>query len=263
MTPEKVIEVMNVGKRYRDHIVLDNVNFAVFRGEIVAILGSSGCGKSTLMRIMAGLESPTSGQVLVDGMEPGSRNIIRKAGILFQNNALFGSMTIGENIALPVSEYTRLGKKTVRKIVEMKLAMVGLADFQDYLPSEISGGMKKKAALARALALNPPTLFLDEPTSGLDPISSAEIDELILHINRTAGTTMVVVTHELDSVFKIAPRVIMLDKVRRGIIDEGDPEFLKHNSPHPFVRQFFNRQPRSEDIPAPAIPALTGPDEFR
>lgn len=249
MVMEKVIEVKNISKRYRDHIVLDNVSFDVFKKEIVVILGTSGCGKSTLMRIMAGLESPTSGQVLVDNTQSELCSITRKAGILFQNNALFGSMTIGENIALPVSEYTRLSRKTVRKIVEMKLALVGLSGFQDYLPSEISGGMKKKAALARALALNPPILFLDEPTSGLDPISSAEIDELILYINQTAATTMVVVTHELESVFKIAPRVIMLDKTRKGIIDEGDPEFLKNNSRHQFVRQFFNRQSHAAETP--------------
>jgi phospholipid/cholesterol/gamma-HCH transport system ATP-binding protein len=263
MTPEKVIEVQSVGKQYRKHVVLDNVSFDVHKAEIVVILGSSGCGKSTLMRIMAGLEPPTSGRVLINGVDAGAGSITRKAGILFQNNALFGSMTIGENVALPIAEYTRLGKKTLRHIVDMKLDLVGLSDFHDYLPSEISGGMKKKAALARALALNPPVLFLDEPTSGLDPISSAEIDELILRINRSAGTTMVVVTHELESVFTIAPRVIMLDKTRKGIIDEGNPESLKNNSPHPFVRQFFNRQPRSEEITAAGSPALTGPDEFR
>jgi len=242
VTGETAIEVRNVGKRYHHHVVLENVSFDVLKKEIVVILGSSGCGKSTLMRIMAGLEGPTSGQVLIDSMKSDLCDVSRRSGILFQNNALFGSMTIAENIALPIMEYTRLGKKTVTKIVEMKLAMVGLAGFQNYLPSEISGGMKKKAALARALALNPPILFLDEPTSGLDPISSAEIDALILHINQTAGTTMVVVTHELESVFAITRRVIMLDKTRKGIIEEGDPEFLKRHSPHPFVRHFFNRQ---------------------
>ncbi len=246
---EKVIEVKNISKRYGKHIVLDNVSFDVFKKEIIVIIGASGCGKSTLMRIMAGLEGPTSGQVLVESMQSELCNITRKTGILFQNNALFGSMTIGENIALPILEYTHLGKRTVKKIVKMKLALVGLSGFQNYLPSEISGGMKKKAALARALALNPPILFLDEPTSGLDPISSAEIDELILYINQTAGTTMVVVTHELASVFKIAARVIMLDKTRKGIIDEGNPDFLKNNSRHPYVRQFFNRRPYAGEPP--------------
>jgi len=205
-------------------------------------LGASGCCKSTLMRIMAGLEKASGGKVLLEDRNIHRCDTAKKTGVLFQNNALFGSMTIGENIALPIAEHTGLSREHINKMVDIKLGMVSLSEFKDYLPSQISGGMKKRVALARALALNPAILFLDEPTTGLDPISSAEIDQLILHINRSFGTTMVVVTHELDSVFAIADRVIMLDKSAKGKIAEGTPVYLKNDCFQPFVRQFFNRK---------------------
>ncbi|MDY6906356.1 MAG: ATP-binding cassette domain-containing protein [Thermodesulfobacteriota bacterium] len=241
---ENIIEVKNITAQFGDDVVLNNINFNIARGEIVVILGESGCGKTTLMRIMTGLSKPAKGQVLINGNDVSCCNTTRKIGVLFQNNALFGSMTLSENIALPIAEYTALDNAAIQKMAGIKLAIVGLAGFEDYLPSAISGGMKKRAALARAMALNPEILFLDEPTAGLDPVSSAEIDELILHINRSAGTTMIVVTHELESVFTITKRVIMLDKITRGKIAEGTPEFLKNECPYPFVRQFFNREPR-------------------
>lgn len=245
-TKEKIIEVKNIGKRYKKEVILDNVSFEVYKNEILVILGASGCGKSTLMRMMTGLERPTSGSVRIENKDVRTHDLTRKIGVLFQHNALFGSMTIGDNIALPIAEYTRLSNSMIQKIVAMKLDIVGLSGVENYLPSELSGGMKKKAALARALALNPPILFLDEPSAGLDPISSAEIDELILHINKTSGTTIVVVTHELASVFNITKRVIMLDKRKKGKIAEGTPDYLQNDCPDPFVRQFFNRQATPE-----------------
>ncbi|MDY6823189.1 MAG: ATP-binding cassette domain-containing protein [Thermodesulfobacteriota bacterium] len=245
-----MIQVNNISARFGEEVVLNNINFNVAQGEIVVILGESGCGKTTLMRIMTGLGTPSAGQVLIDGQDIGCCNTTRKIGVLFQNNALFGSMTLSENIALPIAEYTDLDAAAIRKMASIKLAVVGLSGFEDYLPSTISGGMKKRAALARAMALNPQILFLDEPSAGLDPVSSAEIDELILHINKSSGTTMVVVTHELESVFTITRRVIMLDKITKGKIAEGTPAFLKNECHYPFVRQFFNRQPRIKQINA-------------
>ena len=244
MNTEKIIETRSIRARFGTAVVLDDVNLAIYRHEIVVIIGESGCGKTTLMRILIGLAKPSSGTVFLEGTPLTRHAITKKVGVLFQNNALFGSMTVGDNIALPIAAYTDLDKGAIEKIVRMKLGMVGLAGYENHLPSELSGGMKKKAALARALALSPSILFLDEPSSGLDPISAAEIDELILHINRSSGTTMVVVTHDLASVFTLTRRVIMLGKAKKGIIAEGTPEFLKNECNDPFVKQFFNRQPR-------------------
>ncbi|RLC27678.1 MAG: polyamine ABC transporter ATP-binding protein [Deltaproteobacteria bacterium] len=246
MNKDKVIEVKNLWVRFEDETVLEDVSLNVYRHEILVIIGESGCGKSTLMRTIIGLQKPASGSITIDGLPISRETITRKIGVLFQNNALFGSMTIGENIALPIAEYTSLDKSAIQKVVEMKLAAVGLPGQEDRFPSELSGGMKKKAALARALALSPPLLFLDEPSAGLDPVSAADIDQLILNINRTSGTTCVVVTHDLDSVFTITNRVIMLDKKKKGVIAEGTPGFLKNECTVPFVKRFFNRQPRTE-----------------
>ncbi|MDY6830547.1 MAG: ATP-binding cassette domain-containing protein [Thermodesulfobacteriota bacterium] len=244
MAAEKIIETRSIRARFGAAVVLDDVNLSIYRHEIVVIIGESGCGKTTLMRILIGLAKPSSGTVFLEGAPPTRHAITKKVGVLFQNNALFGSMTVGENIALPIAAYTDLDRSAIEKIIRMKLGMVGLAGFENHLPSELSGGMKKKAAMARALALSPSILFLDEPSSGLDPVSAAEIDELILHINRSSGTTMVVVTHDLASVFTLTRRVIMLGKAKKGIIAEGTPEFLKNECNDPFVKQFFNRQPR-------------------
>ncbi|MFZ5564303.1 MAG: ABC transporter ATP-binding protein [Thermodesulfobacteriota bacterium] len=244
MNTDKIIETRSIRARFGSAVVLDDVNLAIYRHEIVVIIGESGCGKTTLMRIMIGLAKPSSGTVFLEGAPLTRHSLTKKVGVLFQNNALFGSMTVGENIALPIAAYTDLDKTAIEKIIRMKLGMVGLAGYENHLPSQLSGGMKKKAALARALALSPSILFLDEPSSGLDPVSAAEIDELILHINRSSGTTMVVVTHDLASVFALTNRVIMLGKARKGIIAEGTPAFLKNQCKDPFVKQFFNRQPR-------------------
>jgi len=248
MGDKNIISVIDLIIFYGDDLILDNISFEVIEGEILVILGTSGCGKSTLLRQMVGLSHPWAGRIIIDGNEITSRDeeafnrTIRKIGILFQSGALIGSMTLAENIALPIIEFTDIPVQSVENLVKMKLSMVGLTGYENHLPSEISGGMKKRAGLARAMALNPKILFLDEPTAGLDPVIAAEIDELILSINRSIGTTMVIVTHELDSIFKVAKRVIMLDSISKGILAEGDPMDLKMNSSEPFVRQFFNRQ---------------------
>ena len=246
MNPTSIISVQHLVARYGENTILDDVNFDIHQGEIFVILGGSGCGKSTLMRHIIGLNRPYSGNILVDNIditrcrEAEFFEFLKKIGVLFQSSGLIGAMTLFENIALPIYEYTSLSKNAVEKLVRLKLKLVDLEGYESLLPSELSGGMKKRAGLARALALSPKILFLDEPSAGLDPITSSEIDELIMHINKNIGTTLVIVTHELDSIFRIADRIIMLDKQTKGIIAEGTPKDLKNNSPHPLVRQFFN-----------------------
>ena len=251
MKKQAIINVKNLVARYEDDLILKDISFDVFEGEILVVLGSSGCGKSTLLRHMVGLDKPFSGKIMIDGKDILSSddssyfNVLKKIGVLFQSSALFGSMTVAENIALPIQEYSGLSKNSIANLVRMKLCMVNLEGYEDYLPSEISGGMKKRAGLARALALNPKILFLDEPTAGLDPVSSAEIDELILLINKNTGATIIIVTHALDSILNIAQRIIMLDKKTKSIIAEGDPRYLKDHSQNISVRQFFNRKAKS------------------
>ncbi len=243
------IEVKNLSAGYGDSMILENVGFYVKPHEIFIILGGSGCGKSTLLRHMIGLEKPISGSILVDGTDiitcadMDFCSVRRKIGVLFQSGALMGSMTVGENVALPITEYSGLPAEAVKDIVKIKLKTVGLGDYEDHFPSEISGGMKKRAGLARAMALNPKFLFLDEPSAGLDPITSAEIDDLIISINETAGATVVIVTHELASIFRLAHRVIMLDKEAKGVIAEGRPQKLMNESDNPKVKRFFNPNP--------------------
>ncbi len=248
MERNPIIKVRDLQVNYGDTVVLNNISFDVFEGEIFVILGGSGCGKSTLMKSIIGLIQPRSGQIRIDGHEVSRydekklQTVLKKVGVLYQSGALFGSMTIAENVALPVKEYTSLSKSSVDTLVEMKLGLVNLEGYGNHLPSELSGGMKKRAGLARAMALNPKILFFDEPSAGLDPITSAEIDHLIMHLNRTLGTTMVIVSHELQSIFSIAKRVIMLDKKSKGIIAEGDPAYLRDHSQNRFVKDFFNRK---------------------
>jgi phospholipid/cholesterol/gamma-HCH transport system ATP-binding protein len=253
MNSETIISVKNLTARYEDNIILDDISFHVLKGEVFVILGTSGSGKSTLLRHMIGLIKPYAGSIIVDGVdittgdEDAFGNLFKKIGVLFQGSALFGSMTLAENIALPLLEYTRFPKDVIAKLVHLKLCRFDLADYEEYTPAEISGGMKKRAGLARALALSPKILFLDEPTAGLDPITSAEIDDLILQIRRESGATVVAVTHQLDSIFNIADRIIMIDKGKKGIIAEGDPIFLRDHSVNPFVRQFFVRKRRKTE----------------
>ncbi len=252
MTANAIVRINHLTVRYANSLILDDISFSVSEGEIFVILGESGCGKSTLLRHVIGLEIPEAGEVrigetdIVTSRDDEAYKALRQIGVLFQNNALIGSMTIGENIALPIGEFTNLSKSMIRSIVRLKLSRVGLECYENHLPSQISGGMKKRAGLARALALNPKILFLDEPSAGLDPVTAAGIDELILHINKNMGTTIVIVTHELASIFAVAQRVIMLDKSSKKIIAEGRPAELRDKSSDPYVRQFFNRQARPE-----------------
>jgi phospholipid/cholesterol/gamma-HCH transport system ATP-binding protein len=244
-----IIVVENLSASYGENLILRDVSFEVKKGEILVILGGSGCGKSTLLKHMFGLYKPASGRVLINGIDVSTdddkemEKIRRNIGVLFQSGALFGSMTLAENVSLPLEEYTDLSPETIGKIVGMKLAMVSLGGFENHLPSELSGGMRKRAGLARAMALDPTVLFFDEPSAGLDPVTSAELDILMKRINSGLGTTMVVVTHELDSIFAIAHRVVMLDRDAKGIIAVGDPQELKDSSTDPRVTNFFNRIP--------------------
>jgi len=247
-----VIDVAGLTARFGDNTIFENVTFQVNRGEILVVLGGSGCGKSTLLKHLIGLYRPFSGKVLINGIDvnTGDEKELAKLrqgmGVLFQSGALFGSMTLAENVALPLTEYTHLSEEAVDLIVKMKLGLVDLAGYENHLPEEVSGGMKKRAGLARAMALDPSILFFDEPSAGLDPITAVELDLLIKDINAGLGTTMVVVTHELESVFTIADRVIMLDKGAKGMIAVGDPRELKEHSTDPRVVNFFNRRPAHE-----------------
>jgi phospholipid/cholesterol/gamma-HCH transport system ATP-binding protein len=250
--PDAIIEVRDFTAAFGDHILLKDLNFDVRRGEVFAILGRSGCGKSTLMKHMIGLHAPRRGSIRIDGDditaadEAQRLRILRKFGVMYQSGALFGSMTLLENVRLPLEEFTDLPPEARTLIATMKLGLVGLEDFTQMMPSDLSGGMKKRGAIARAMALDPQILFLDEPSAGLDPITSAELDELILRICRTLGMTFVVVTHELPSIFTIADRMIMVDRQTQGILAEGRPQDLKEHSEDSRVRRFFHREGGSE-----------------
>jgi phospholipid/cholesterol/gamma-HCH transport system ATP-binding protein len=238
---EPIIEVEKVSLGHDDKPLLRDLDFHVDRGEVFVILGGSGCGKSTLLRHLIGLEAPISGTIRVAvqsglGKAPGY-------GVMFQSGALLGSLNVGENLALALEEWTKLSPDAVSAMVQAKLRLVGLSGTEDKLPSELSGGMRKRAAIARAMILEPSLLFLDEPSAGLDPITAAELDQLIVRLNRTLGTTIVMVTHDLDSIQRVGTRCLMLDKDAAGIIAEGSPEALAHDSKDPRVLAFFNRTP--------------------
>lgn len=250
---EPIIIVEDLTAGYGDRIIFENVSFQVMKGEILVILGGSGCGKSTLLKHMFGLYRPLSGRVLINGIDVATENeaelaaLRREIGVLFQSGALFGSMTLMENVSLPLEEYTDLTREDIERLVRMKLAMVNLSGFENHLPSELSGGMKKRAGLARAMALDPKVLFFDEPSAGLDPVTSAELDILMKKINTGLGTTMIVVTHELESIFSIAHRVVMMDGEAKGIIAVGSPRQLQESSTDPRVINFFHRTPAERE----------------
>jgi len=248
---DHIIEAKAISTGYGTQVIHEGLTFHVKRGEIFVIVGGSGCGKSTLLRHLCGLQPVLAGTIVIDGVPLDAEDdavragMAQRMGVLFQSGALFGSLTLAENIELVLEEYTDLPPAARDAVARTKLAMVGLSGYENYLPSQISGGMKKRAGLARAMALDPPLLFFDEPSAGLDPVTSAELDHLIVQLNASLGTTMVVVTHELASIFTIAQRVIMLEKGVRGIVAEGTPRELQADTSRPSVHAFFNRERRA------------------
>lgn len=244
-----IIQVRDLSIGYGDTVIMQDLHFDIQRGEVFVILGGSGCGKSTLLKTMIGLIEPRSGSIVIDGdnlvgaNEKTMTRILRKIGVTYQSGALFGSMTLLENLRLPMEEFTDLPEDTMDLMGRMKLSLVGLLGYEHHMPSELSGGMQKRAAMARAMALDPMMIFLDEPSAGLDPITSAGLDQLILTLRDSLGITFVIVSHELPSIYTIADRVIMLEKRARTIVAEGKPADLRDNSDNPLVRRFFNREP--------------------
>lgn len=251
---EPAIEVVDLACGYGDTAVLEKVSFTVARGEVFFIIGGSGCGKSTLLRHLVGLNTPKAGMVKFLGQpfshadHASRRARLKTFGMLFQGGALWTSLTLRQNVARPLEEYTSLSRRQIDELATFKLAQVGLGGFEDYFPAEISGGMRKRAGLARALALDPSIVFFDEPSAGLDPVTSRKLDELILHIRETFGTTIVIVSHELASIFGIADRAIMLDRDARGIIAEGRPREMALNSRDPRVSEFLRRRDGATDL---------------
>jgi len=245
---EAVIEARGVAMRFGPRTLFRDVSFEVGRGEVFVVLGGSGCGKSTLLKMMIGLYAPSEGQVTILGGDLATadgaarRDLLRRLGVMWQSGALFGSMTLLENVMLPLEAHTDLPAEGREAVARVKLGLVGLSDAASRLPAEISGGMAKRAGIARAMALDPPILFLDEPSAGLDPVTSAGLDELIKDLARDLGTTFVVVTHELQSILAIGDRCIMLDKEAQGMIAEGDPRALRDSPPNDTVRKFFRRE---------------------
>jgi phospholipid/cholesterol/gamma-HCH transport system ATP-binding protein len=238
-----LIQVKDLTLAWGDRVLLENANFEVMRGEVFVILGGSGCGKSTLLRHLVGLETADHGSITIAGLgKPQLTGRAPSYGVMFQHGALFSSMTVAENVGFALQEWTTLPEAAVLAIVRAKLALVGLEGSEDKLPSELSGGMRKRAAIARAMAFEPRLLFLDEPSAGLDPPSAAALDDLILILNNALGLTVVMVTHELPSIFKVAQNCIMLDATSRSIIARGDPKELAKTSADRRVRQFFLRE---------------------
>jgi phospholipid/cholesterol/gamma-HCH transport system ATP-binding protein len=241
------ISVKNLSMAYGDFVVMKSLNFSVKRGEVKVIMGGSGCGKSTLLKHMIGLERSSRGEIFYDGelFDPAQTvgdSFCRRFGVLFQGGALWSSMSVAENIALPLETYTQLSADEIRDVVEFKLSLVGLAGFGHRYPSELSGGMRKRAGLARAIALDPQILFFDEPSAGLDPLSSRRLDDLILELRDALGATVVVVTHELSSIFAIADSALFLDAETKTALCDGNPnDLIDDDSVDPKVRNFLKR----------------------
>jgi phospholipid/cholesterol/gamma-HCH transport system ATP-binding protein len=245
------IIVRDLELSYGSFVVLRDLNFVVNRRDVFIIMGGSGCGKSTVLKCLIGLQPPAKGTVDYGGMsfweaEPEERDVtMRRFGVLYQSGALWSSMTLAENVALPLGEYTSLSPAEITELASLKLALVGLSGFEEYYPSEISGGMRKRAGIARAMALDPDLLFFDEPSAGLDPISSRRLDELILELRDSLGTTIIVVTHELASIFTIGTNAIFLDPETKTMIASGDPKVLRDSSSDPRLRSFLWRGQQS------------------
>ena len=242
-----VIEVRDLTMKYDERIVMQDINFTVARGEVFVLMGGSGSGKSTLLKHLIGLKQPAKGSILFDGEafdinDDASRDrVLRHMGVLYQNGALWSGLTLAENVALPLAEFTGLDARTIAETVSLKLALVGLRGFEEFYPSAISGGMRKRAALARAIALDPDVVYFDEPSSGLDPISASRLDDLILELKASFGTTIVIVTHDLDSIFRVADRALFLDIDQKTMTALGPPAELRDNPPNPQVHQFLTR----------------------
>ena len=241
------ITVQDLTMAYGDFVLMRDLSYTIYRGDIFIIMGGSGCGKSTMMSVLTGLKRPAAGQVFygeVDfwGSAPAERDrIIRRAGVMYQSGALWSSMTLAENVALPLETYTNLTTAEIKEVVALRLALVGLAGFGDFYPSEISGGMQKRAGIARAMALDPEILFFDEPSAGLDPVSARRLDDMILELRDSLGTTMVVVTHELASIFAIGNNSVFLDVTKRTMTATGDPKELLSESRDPVLHMFLTR----------------------
>lgn len=241
------VDVQDLTMAYGSFVVMRDVSFQVREGEIFVIMGGSGSGKSTLLKHLIGLKRPAEGTVRFKGANfwkadaAEQQRMLRRMGVLYQNGALWSGLTLGENVALPLKEYTNLGAERVREIVSLKLSLVGLRGFEDFYPSELSGGMRKRAALARAMALDPEVLFFDEPSSGLDPITASRLDDLILQLRESLHTTIVIVSHDLQSIFNIADRVLFLDIRKKTVTAQGDPKELREDPPNDEVYRFLNR----------------------
>ena len=248
---EPHIIVKDLTMAYGDFVVMHDLTFTINRGDVFIIMGGSGCGKSTMMTMMIGLKRPAKGQIFYRDVnfwdaDPETRDtIIRRAGVMYQSGALWSSMTLAENVGLPLETYTDLSPRQIREVVQMKLALVGLAGFEEFYPSEISGGMQKRAGIARAMALDPEILFFDEPSAGLDPVSARRLDDLILQLRESLGTTMVVVTHELASIFTIGNNSVFLDASKRTMTATGDPKKLLAETTDPTLRLFLTRGEKS------------------
>ena len=252
MSNKAVISVRNLTMAYGSRVIQKNVSFDVQRGDIFVIMGGSGCGKSTLLMHLLGLLEPAQGEILYGEKNfttasPTERQVLRQRwGITYQSGGMISAMTLAENVGLPLEQYSAYNAAEIAEIVALKLALVGLDGYQDYLPSEISGGMRKRAALARAIALEPDILFFDEPSAGLDPISSRRLDDLILQLKDSTGATVVMVTHELASIYAISNNAIYLDAETKQMIESGDPAWMRDHSEHAIVRQFLNRAASEE-----------------
>ncbi len=252
ITQQPIIRVENLDIGYENKLIMKNLSFEIAKGDIFIIMGGSGCGKSTLLRTLTGLIPAQAGQIRIQNTDfinasPAEKlEIMKRSGILYQSGALFSSMTLAENVALPLQQYTTYPPDKIQQIVAFKLAVVGLSGYEEYYPSEISGGMRKRAGLARALALDPEIVYFDEPSAGLDPVSSKNLDDLILEINHTLGTTIIVVTHELSSIFAIGKNSIFLDKTIQTISARGNPNELLKNPPNQQIYEFLTRGAHNE-----------------